>query len=177
MSVTWAGRSTSHDVSPNSSGRDRRVFDGSECDRNLRAASIASKIVCRAAARTAADALKDALAAALVAACADPMRWLAGQHFRLRLVCEDTGSNLGKLVARLFSLPVFKLYDLLFKISYTLNQFRLRRMGSHSSGLRGHDYACQFDSLFADQHSVADADHRLRDIGRSLEGRGKSRNG
>ena len=79
----------------------------------------------------------------LEAVCAKPMRVLSLLHSRLRHVSESAEINSLKLVALLFSFPVFEAHNLLFKLSYVFAARRLRRAGDGKSMENVHDLLLQ----------------------------------
>ena len=105
------------------------------------------------------------------------MRWLAVCHARLRHVGEGTTIYGLEFVALLLAFPVFKLHNLLFKISYTIQQRKLRNIGSECARLGGQDYSLQFDNLALDYGSIADTYHGLQDCYGGIEGRFKRSHG
>jgi hypothetical protein len=56
------------------------------------------------------------------------MRRLSIAHRFLETEGDNSRSQLGKLVARLISFPVFEASHFCFKCAYFLNQLRLRRL-------------------------------------------------
>ena len=60
------------------------------------------------------------------AICAQPMRWLAILHSKLRHVGDSSSVYVYQLVAFALCRPVFQAHNLLFKIAYALGSRRLR---------------------------------------------------
>jgi hypothetical protein len=89
------------------------------------------------------------------------MRWFAARFFWLKFVGERSPSKVLKLIALLLSFPCFEASHLFFKITYALNQRRLRR-------LCGKDLFLKFYNRRIPAGSVVDVFQSLREIERGL---------
>ena len=89
--------------------------------------------------------LEERFYAVLIALGADTMRVLARLHAALKGVGESALPNIAKLVALLFSFPVFELHNLLFKMTYALGSRRLRLIGRRQRQLGVQNVLSEFD--------------------------------
>lgn len=92
-------------------------------------------------------ALQDGGMAVLEACSTKVMRWLAFAHGFLQRVHHTSGKGCSQPVTLLLSVPVFHASNLAFKLSYMLNQFRLRRIGLKNPMLRVDDLLIKVDGL------------------------------
>src|SRR5215216_942541 len=68
----------------------------------------------------------------LIAVCTQPMRWSGFLWSRLERIRENTGSNFFKLVLRGLGLPIFQIYQLLFKSIVFIQQFVILRLNARN---------------------------------------------
>jgi hypothetical protein len=98
-------------------------------------------------ARVSLPALQDRALAVLVAGSTEVMRRFAIAHRFLQRVHHAPGKGRYQFVALLLSFPVFHASNLAFKLAYTLNQRRLRRICGEDLMLRSDKLLVEFDSL------------------------------
>lgn len=108
--------------------------------------------------------LHDRLLALIVAASAKMMLWLSILHAVLQRIGRHAVTDFGQLVPLLLSIPCFKLGYFFFKLSYRVQQLRLRRLGRYCAALGGHDFSREFENLRLDQVGVVNIFHGLRDF-------------
>lgn len=99
----------------------------------------------------------------LIAVCTNLVRGLAVCHRRLYRVDQETAPDFLKFVALLLCFPVFEAHQFFFKITYTLQQKRMMRLGFHD--LAGEIYDKRLSS-----RSVSD----LKELLSEVEQRGKT---
>jgi hypothetical protein len=109
------------------------------------------------------DRLHDRYLSALEALCANPMRWLGRASVWLQHVGGSGPRNGPKFILLLLSFPCFKISHFLFKLAYSVSQFRLRRKC-------GKDFFLQFYGRRGADGRVVNVLQSLRDIERGLEG-------
>jgi hypothetical protein len=99
----------------------------------------------------------------IIAGCTKLMRWFSIGQLFLRRIGDDAGSQLIKFIALLLCIPCFKASHFFFKIAYSLNQRRLRRLCSE-------DFFLKFYDGLVPSGSVVNILNALRNIHRRLEG-------
>lgn len=115
--------------------------------------------------------LKDGPLAVFVAVSAKHMEWLSLFHSRLQRISVHSRTDFVKIVAALLCGPCFKLGFFFFKLAYSVQQRRLRRLGLHCVALGGKDLSSEFENLRLDEVRVVDIFHSLRNFhGRSHRG-------
>jgi hypothetical protein len=109
----------------------------------------------------------------LIAVCTKQMRWFAGMGSYFRRVGQMTGrsvvGNVLEFVCLGLSVPCFKVSNFFFKLTYTIQQRKLVRLGRECAGLGGDDFSVQFDDLFTNQSSIANTEQRLADLRRRIQ--------
>lgn len=85
------------------------------------------------------------------------MRRFSAAFVRLQLVSERSSSIVLQFIALLFCLPCLKLSHLAFKITYSLQQRELVRLGRECARLGGQDYSLEFDDFGPDKGSVSES--------------------
>ncbi len=75
-----------------------------------------------------------------------------------------------KFIFLLFTFPCFHLSNFFFKLTYTLQQRELVRLGRELVQLDGQDLSLQFDNSLPNDRCVMDTYYRLSRILRRLEG-------
>lgn len=106
-------------------------------------------------------ALQYRLEAALITVCADCMSRCHVAFRLLKNVGDESRSELLKLVAFLLTFPFFELGNLLFKVVYTLQQRRLRRVCSENTFLKFYDSRIPSGRRIHVLHGLRDIHHRL----------------
>ncbi len=101
--------------------------------------------------------------------CAKPMWWLGALHFWLRNVGEGSMVYGLQYIALFLCIPVFKLHNLLFKVTYLLNQRELVSLGRHCAILGGNDFSLEFDNLKLHFGTDFELEQTARDVRRRLE--------
>lgn len=97
------------------------------------------------------------------AICAYAMKRFAVAHAFFDFQRQNARTDLGELIAGLVCIPCFKASHLFFKLAYSINQARLRR-------LRGQDFFLQFYNRRVATGSIVNVLQSLRDIERGLDG-------
>ena len=93
-------------------------------------------------------ALESGLFPALVTICTKCMAGFATRFRALQHISKRPGNTFCKAVALLLCFPCCKLSNFFFKLTYTLNQLELVRLGGHCARLGGDDFFLEFNDLF-----------------------------
>jgi hypothetical protein len=96
------------------------------------------------------------------------MKWFGTLHAILHSISERSPSNFLKFIALLLCLPCFKLSHAFFKLAYSLNQLRLRR-------LCGENFFLKFYNRPVAGGDIVDIMQSLRHIKRGLQGANTSK--
>lgn len=91
--------------------------------------------------------LQDMFLSLFVAWLTNAMHWFGALGVWLQCVGKRSRSESLELVALLLSRPCFKASNFCFKLTYSLNQRRLSRIGLYCANLGGHNLALEFDEL------------------------------
>ena len=108
--------------------------------------------------------LQERFLSTIVASGTKIMGFFASLHAFLQGINSNARSDAFKLIAGLLCSPCFKLGFFFFKLAYSAQQIRLRRLGLHCARLGGHDFSRQFEDLRLNEVSVANIFHSLRDF-------------
>jgi len=114
--------------------------------------------------------LKDRFTTLLIAVCAKQMHWFGRTCLFLQRISKSAsarrtfGTYVHELILLLLSIPCFKVSHFFFKLTYSLQQRRLRRLGRECALLGGDDLSLQFDCFRPNDASVAGIYQELRKI-------------
>src|SRR5579862_4995671 len=98
--------------------------------------------------------LKDRFVTLVIAIGTKTMHWFGAAAVFLQLVGKRSGIDLCELIFLLLSVPVFQLSHFCFKLTYALQQRRLRLLGAECARLGGEDFSLKFDNLRLNQRSI-----------------------
>jgi hypothetical protein len=91
--------------------------------------------------------LQDSFLSILVACLTYKVHRFGALGLLLQRISKRTESNFFEFVALFLSSPCFMANQFFFKVAYSINQLRLRRIGLYCSGLGGHNLVVEFDEL------------------------------